>query len=99
MTLGCGKRKDSVTMNSDGEHTRPPAIQLVEKSDRTREAVECMKRALIGADPQDTNILTKIANMFNSEEDYPEAAAYHRRIVEVSRAAGSCPFRRTPRLS
>ena len=54
---------------------------------RLREAIECLKRSLIGADPQETIIHQKLAKLHNDLEDYAEAAAYHRRIVEVCRAA------------
>ena len=57
---------------------------------RLREAIECLKRALIGADPQETVIHQKLAKLHNDLLDYAEAAAYHRRIVEVCRAARTC---------
>ena len=58
---------------------------------RLREAIECLKRALIGADPQETAIHQKLAKLYNDLEEYAEAAAYHRRIVEVCRAARRSP--------
>ena len=58
---------------------------------RLREAIECLKRSLIGADPQETIIHQKLAKLHNDLEDYAEAAAYHSRIVEVCRAARESP--------
>lgn len=60
---------------------------------RLREAIECLRRALIGADPQETVIHLKLAKLHDELEEYAEAAAYHRRIVEVCRAARESPFR------
>ncbi|KAI0704990.1 TPR-like protein [Cerioporus squamosus] len=58
-----------------------------EEMGRLREAIECLRRALIGADPQETVIHLKLAKLHDDLEEYAEAAAYHRRIVEVCRAA------------
>ncbi|TBU33911.1 TPR-like protein [Dichomitus squalens] len=58
-----------------------------EEMGRLREAIECLRRALIGADPEETVIHLKLAKLHNDLEEYAEAAAYHRRIVEVCRAA------------
>jgi len=55
---------------------------------RLREAIECLKRALIGADPLETSINLKLAKLHNDLEEWAEAAAYHRRVVEVCRANG-----------
>lgn len=54
---------------------------------RLREAIECLRRALIGADPQETTIHLKLAKLHYDLDEYSEAAAYHRRIVEVCRSA------------
>lgn len=56
---------------------------------RLREAIECLKRALIGADPHETSINLKLAKLHNDLEEFSEAAAYHRRVVEVCRANGT----------
>ncbi|PIL36102.1 transporter [Ganoderma sinense ZZ0214-1] len=58
-----------------------------EEMGRLRDAIECLRRALIGADPEETVIHSKLAKLHNELEEYAEAAAYHRRIVEVCRAA------------
>ncbi|KAI0630266.1 TPR-like protein [Trametes polyzona] len=58
-----------------------------EEMGRQREAIECLRRALIGADPQETTIHLKLAKLHNDLQEYKEAATYHRRIVEVCRAA------------
>ncbi|OBZ67068.1 hypothetical protein A0H81_12839 [Grifola frondosa] len=57
-----------------------------EEMGRVREAIECMKRALIGADPHETTIRLKLAKLHNDLDEFAEAAAYHRRVVEVCRA-------------
>ncbi|EGN99880.1 hypothetical protein SERLA73DRAFT_106741 [Serpula lacrymans var. lacrymans S7.3] len=57
-----------------------------EEIGRLREAVECMKRALLGADPHETTITLKLAKLYEELGEPPEAVAYHRRVVEVSRA-------------
>ncbi|KAI0769713.1 TPR-like protein [Trametes elegans] len=58
-----------------------------EEMGRPKEAVECLRRALIGADPQETTIHLKLAKLHSDLGEFAEAAAYHRRIVEVCRAA------------
>ncbi|KAI0819986.1 TPR-like protein [Trametes gibbosa] len=58
-----------------------------EEMGRLREAAECLRRALIGADPQETTIHLKLAKLHNDLSETAEAAAYHRRIVEVCRSA------------
>ncbi|KII92586.1 hypothetical protein PLICRDRAFT_695920 [Plicaturopsis crispa FD-325 SS-3] len=57
-----------------------------EEIGRPREAIECLKRALLGADPHEVHINTKIAKLYNDLNEVAEAAAYHRRVVEVARA-------------
>ena len=56
--------------------------------DRVREAIECFKRALIGADPRETNLNYKLARLHDEIEEYAEAAAYHRRVYDIIRADG-----------
>ena len=46
---------------------------------RLREAIECLKRALIGAVPHETTINLKLAKLHDDLEEWAEAAAYHRR--------------------
>ncbi|KAI0663596.1 TPR-like protein [Cubamyces menziesii] len=58
-----------------------------EEMGRLKEATECLRRALIGADPQETTIHLKLAKLHHDLEEFAEAAAYHRRIVEVCRSA------------
>jgi anaphase-promoting complex subunit 8 len=50
---------------------------------RYREAIECLKRALIGADPHEITINLKLAKLHHKLEEYNEAVAYNRRVVEV----------------
>ncbi|KIJ61319.1 hypothetical protein HYDPIDRAFT_96711 [Hydnomerulius pinastri MD-312] len=56
-----------------------------EEIGRTRDAVECLKRALLGADPRETTINLKLAKLHEELEEHGEAVAYHRRVVEVCR--------------
>ncbi|KAG1742828.1 hypothetical protein EDB19DRAFT_1700586 [Suillus lakei] len=56
-----------------------------EEIGRLKEAVECLKRALLGADPRETTIHLKLAKLHEELEDQAEAAAYHRRVVEICR--------------
>lgn len=57
-----------------------------EELGRPREALECLKRALISADPRSMVINLRIAKLHSDLSEHEEAAAYHRRIVEVSQA-------------
>ena len=50
---------------------------------RYREAIECFKRALIGADPHEIAINLRLAKLHHMLEEYNEAVAYNRRVVEV----------------
>lgn len=57
---------------------------------RPRDAIECYKRALISANPNEININLKLANLYGSLQDHTESVAYHRRVIEVSQANGPC---------
>ncbi|KAJ3855042.1 hypothetical protein EV368DRAFT_35553 [Lentinula lateritia] len=50
---------------------------------RLREAVECLKRALIPADPHEITINLMLARIYRDLDEHAEAVAYHRRVVEV----------------
>lgn len=54
----------------------------------TRDAVECLKRALLGADPREITINLKLAKLHEELEEHTEAVAYHQRVVETCRAEG-----------
>ena len=41
---------------------------------RLREAIECLKRALIGADPFETSINLKLAKLHNDLEEWTESS-------------------------
>ncbi|KAG0707330.1 hypothetical protein DFH29DRAFT_896893 [Suillus ampliporus] len=56
-----------------------------EEIGRLKEAVECLKRALLGADPREITIHLKLAKLHEELEEQAEAAAYHRRVVEICR--------------
>ena len=53
---------------------------------RLREAIECYKRALITADPHEITLRLKLARVHKNLEEYKEAVAYHRTIIEVCQA-------------
>ncbi|KAG5639394.1 hypothetical protein H0H81_002926 [Sphagnurus paluster] len=57
-----------------------------EEIGRLREAVECLKHALIPADPHEITINLKLARLHQALEEHAEAVAYHRRVVEVCQA-------------
>jgi len=62
-----------------------------EEMGRLREAVECMKRALLGADPNETIIHLRLAKLYNDLEEYGEAATYHQRVIRVCRDSQKPP--------
>ena len=53
---------------------------------RLREAIECLKRALLGADANEIAIASKLAKLHNDLEETADAVAYHRRVIDISRA-------------
>ncbi|KAI9569620.1 hypothetical protein HD554DRAFT_2089548 [Boletus coccyginus] len=57
-----------------------------EEIGRMRDAVECLKRALLGADARETTINLKLAKLYEELEEPSEAVAYHRRVVEICRS-------------
>ncbi|KAG5735114.1 Anaphase-promoting complex subunit 8 [Termitomyces sp. T112] len=57
-----------------------------EEIGRLREAVECLKHALIPADPHEITINLKLARLHHALEEPAEAVAYHRKVVEVCQA-------------
>ncbi|KAH8080266.1 hypothetical protein BXZ70DRAFT_640964 [Cristinia sonorae] len=54
-----------------------------EEMGRLREAIECMKRALLGADPRETTIHIRLARLHADLEEHAESAAYHQRVIDV----------------
>ncbi|KAI0316028.1 TPR-like protein [Amylostereum chailletii] len=56
-----------------------------EEMGRLREAIDCFKRALLGADVNEVSINVKLAKLHDDLGEYPEAASYHGRIIDVSR--------------
>ncbi|KAF9227395.1 TPR-like protein [Gyrodon lividus] len=54
-----------------------------EEIGRTGDAVECLKRALLGADHHEITINLKLAKLHEEMEESVEAVAYHRRVVEI----------------
>jgi anaphase-promoting complex subunit 8 len=60
--------------------------------DRMRDSVECLKRALLGADSRETAINLKLAKLYEELEEPAEAVAYHRRVVEICRGEGDSVF-------
>ena len=53
---------------------------------RLREAIECLKRALLGADANEIAIALKLARLHNDLDETVDAVAYHRRVIDISRA-------------
>ena len=53
---------------------------------RLREAVECLKRALLGADANEIAITLKLARLHTDLDETTDAVAYHLRVIELSRA-------------
>lgn len=58
---------------------------------RPREAIECLKRALIGADPLETTIHLRLAKLYHDLCEYEEAANYHRHVVQLCMSASKHP--------
>ena len=85
-----GKPKGCVTKRSGGAQkcflASRPGNNLIVWSCRLREAVECLKRALIPADPHEITINLKLARLHRLLEEPAEAVAYHRKVVEVCQA-------------
>ncbi|KIJ40939.1 hypothetical protein M422DRAFT_60533 [Sphaerobolus stellatus SS14] len=55
---------------------------------RPHEAISCFKRALLGSDARETSLNLKIANLHDLLGEKNEAAAYHRRCVELGIVEG-----------
>ena len=53
---------------------------------RLREAIECLKRALLGADANEIAISLKLARLHSDLDETADAVAYHRRVIDISRA-------------
>lgn len=70
----------------------------IQHSLSTRDAVECLKRALLGADSREITINLKLAKLHEELEEHTEAVAYHQRVVETCRAEGAL-FHRGSRLT
>ncbi|KAF8342206.1 uncharacterized protein EI90DRAFT_2903838 [Cantharellus anzutake] len=56
--------------------------------ERYAEAIECYKRALIGANKDDTSSYHALAQLYEQIGEANEAAAYHRRCVDIGQRAG-----------
>jgi len=52
---------------------------------RLREAIVCLKRALLGADANEIAIALKLARLHNDLDETADAVHYHRRVIEISR--------------
>jgi len=53
-----------------------------------REAIECFKRALIPAGPNEIILNQALARIYRNLGEHSEAVGYHRRIVEVCQTDG-----------
>jgi anaphase-promoting complex subunit 8 len=45
--------------------------------------VECLKRALLGADRHEITINSKLAKLHEELEEAADAVAYHRRVIDI----------------
>jgi hypothetical protein len=82
-TCASGKDRLLVTRNSEGEIRDRAMRNLLTRHDRPREAIECLKRALIATGPHDTSIHLKLAQFHNDLEEYSEAAKYHASVINI----------------
>lgn len=83
MTFAFGKLKACVMKKWAGKFFLNPDYLESNSYCSPREAIECLKRALLGADPSDTNILLKLAKLFDEIEEYVAAAAYHQLVIDI----------------
>jgi anaphase-promoting complex subunit 8 len=60
---------------------------------RLREAIECLKRALLGADANEVAIALKLAGLHTDLDETSDAVAYHRRVIDISCAMRMPSFR------
>lgn len=90
MMSACGKPKALVTRRLAGAFD--PSLKTKASDEavmqRLKEAAECLKRALLGADPREITIHSKLAKLHEELDEPTEAAAYHRRVVEICRIEG-----------
>jgi len=87
MMFVCGRHKECATKRLAGQY--PISLHHLgcrPTLHRLREAVECLKHALIPADPHEITINLKLAKLHRALEEPAEAIAYHRRVVEVCQA-------------
>jgi tetratricopeptide (TPR) repeat protein len=59
---------------------------------RLREAIECLKRALLGADANEISIALKLAKLHSDLDETADAVAYHQRVIEISRVTCMSSF-------
>ncbi|KAF8825122.1 hypothetical protein HHX47_DHR7000749 [Lentinula edodes] len=74
---GLGQAYELLNMHEYALHYYQYATAL-----KLREAVECLKRALIPADPHEITINLMLARIYRDLDEHAEAVAYHRRVVE-----------------
>lgn len=91
MTSACGRRRECVTRKLDGMFIilwccTPFSLLAAWVFGRLKEAIECLKRALITADAHEITINLRLARLHGLLEEHAEAVAYHQRIVEVCQA-------------
>lgn len=56
-----------------------------EEIGRTPDAIECLKRALLGADTREITINLKLAKLHEEMDESTQAAVYHQKVVESCR--------------
>ncbi|TFK75366.1 cell division control protein 23 [Pluteus cervinus] len=57
-----------------------------EEIGRIREAIVCLKRALVAADPHEITIRHKLAKLHRTLDEVADAVSYHKKIVEICQA-------------
>lgn len=83
----CGKHKHHATRKSDGKTTNAGPVQIAKPFTRRRtpDAIECLKRALLGADTREITINLKLAKLHEEMDESTQAAVYHQKVVESCR--------------
>lgn len=79
-----GKLRVCAMKKWDGTPISFQNIRKLNECIRPREAIECLRRALLGADPADTQITFRLAKLHDEVQDYAPAVAYHQRIIDIS---------------
>lgn len=60
--------------------------RILRLPDSLREAIVCLKRALVAADPHEITIRLKLAKLHRALDEVADAVSYHRKIVDICQA-------------